>query len=92
MGNLCYIANHTKKIRIGSAKFRELMFANYGDILMHLLHNPYPWENRFDINWYGDNIEIICDSSMEHWEEFMVYEDKTEYYYDMFKDSIGDNI
>jgi hypothetical protein len=92
MGHLCYIANHTRKIKIGSAKHRELLFANYGDILFHLLTSSDHYINKSDLDWSHEDIEVICDSDMPRWEEFYDYEDKTEYYYNMYKDSIGDNI
>lgn len=94
MGHLCYVANHTKKVRIGNAKFRELLFANYGDILLHLI---FPSVGYFHCqkspdDWSMDKLEVICDSSMEKWEQYMSYDDKTEYYYNLFKDAIGENI
>lgn len=94
MGNLCYIANHTKKIRIGHGKFRELMFANYGDMLIHLLSHkavPYVDNSKDPLNWVTDNIEVICDNDMKAWEKYYAYEDKTKYYTDVFEDSIGVN-
>lgn len=94
MGHLCYIANHTKKVRIGNGKFRELLFANYGDILIHLLFSNtlYFQMGKSPDDWSCDKLEVICDSDMEKWEQYYPYKDMTDYYYNMFKDSIGENI
>jgi len=92
MGDLIYIANHTKKIKLADGKFREMLFANWGDILMHLLYNPHSYQNRSEHNWYGDNIEIVSSGDDKHYSKYYDYEDKTKEYYELFKDAIGENI
>ena len=92
MGDLCYIANHTKKIRIGQGKFRELLLDNYGDVLMHLIYKPYASDDLITSGWIGDDIEIVSQANMPKWEKYMEYPDKTIYYKGLYEDSIGVNI
>jgi len=81
MGHLCYIVNHSKKIKLDpTAKFRELLLAHWGDIVLHLIND----------DWKYDRLEVICQSDMERWEQYHNYEDKTKEILSLYEDSIGD--